>query len=133
VSGWRSALADGWQGQVIRFAAVGLGAAGVDYGILSGLVALGLSPYPARAISIAVALVVTWQLHRRLTFRTVAPPSWAEFGSFTLTALLGILINYALYSGLLLLGAALWLAFVVGTVVAAVFNFVRYRLLLAPK
>ena len=123
---------DGWQGQALRFIIVGLGAAALDYGVLRGLMLAGLSPYLARTLSMAAALLATWQANRRMTFRTAAPPSWRVFLHYAATSLLGIGINYAVYSAGLLLGLPLWLAFCLGTGIAAVFNFLRYRVLLAP-
>lgn len=123
----------GWQGQALRFVVVGVSTAVLDFGVLAGLTSLGLSPYLARPLSILVALVAAWQLNRRMTFRTGAPPTWAEFLAYAGTAAVGAFINFALYSGALLLGAPLWLAFVIGTAVASVFNFLRYRIVLAPR
>jgi putative flippase GtrA len=136
MSGWRAASTSGWvsgwQGQALRFAIVGVATAGLDFGVLKGLIALGVSPYLARPVSMTAALVATWLLNRRLTFRTAAAPSWSEFARYAATAVMGMAINYVLYSGALLLGLPVWLAFVIGTGVAAVFNFVRYRAILTP-
>ncbi len=90
----------------------------------------GASPYTGRIVSLAAAIVYTWWLNRRLTFATVAPPTWREFGQYVVVSLAGALINYAIYSAALALGAPLWLGFVLGTGIAAVFNFLRYRALL---
>ena len=117
--------------QVAVFAGVGLAAAGLDWGVLNGLGALGVTPYAARVASVALATVLTWQLNRRLTFRSPASPSWGEFGRYTVAALSGLAINYLLFAGLLAAGAPLWLAFITGTGAAAVFNFLRYRALLS--
>ncbi|NJC08143.1 GtrA family protein [Polymorphobacter fuscus] len=127
--GW----ADGWQGQALRFIGVGLTTAAIDFGVLAGLGAVGMSPYLARIASILVALVVAWWLNRQLTFRSAAPPSWREFAAYAATAAVGAAINYALYSAGLYIGLPIWLAFVIGTGVSAVFNFLRYRVILAPR
>jgi putative flippase GtrA len=124
--GWR----DDWRGQALRFAGVGLAAAAVDFGVLQGLGALGLSPYLARILSICVALVLAWWLNRSMTFKSTAPPGWREFAAYAATAAMGAAINYGLYSACLWIGLPLWLAFVIGTGVSAVFNFLRYRVLL---
>lgn len=122
-----------WRGQAVRFIGVGLTTAAIDFGVLAGLGALGLSPYLARGLSIAVALVVAWWLNRSMTFRSAAPPSWREFAAYAATAAMGAAINYGLYSLCLWIGLPLWLAFVIGTGVSAVFNFLRYRVLLTDK
>jgi len=128
----RAPAASGWQGQARRFGVVGVATAGLDYEVLNGLIALGLSPYLARPLSMATALVATWVLNRRMTFNTRVAASWGEFARYAATALVGMAINYLLYSGGLLVGLPIWLAFVIGAGVSAVFNFLRYRTILAP-
>jgi len=123
----------GWAGPVLRFLAVGGSAAALDAVVLSAQIAHGVSPYAARVGSLAVTVVYTWVLNRRVTFRTTAPPSWREFGHYLLTALGGMVLNYVLYSGLLRLGAAVWLAFVIGTGLTAVYSFLRYRAVFAAR
>jgi putative flippase GtrA len=90
----------------------------------------GTSPYAGRVVSLAAAIIYTWWLNRRLTFATAAPPTWREFGHYVVVSLAGAVINYAIYSAALALGAPLWLGFILGTGIAAVFNFLRYRALL---
>jgi putative flippase GtrA len=123
----------GTKGEALRFGVVGVLTAGVDFGLLSAGVALGASYYGARVISVAVAMVAAWWLNRSLTFASDQPPSWREFLHYAGTAAAGALINYAIYSVLIYLGLPLWLAFCAGTGVAAVFNFLRYRVLLSPR
>ncbi len=120
-------------GEVARFLFVGGSAALIDYGVLMLAVELGGSRYASRIISVAVAIVYTWLLNRRLTFATATPPSWREFGHYVAVSLAGTMLNLALYSGALWLGAPIWLAFGIGTGCAAVFNFLRYRALLGNK
>lgn len=116
--------------QVTRFLGVGLASAALDYAILQGLIGLGLSPYPARLGSILPVVTATWLANRRLTFRTAAPPSWGEFLRYFGISAAGLAINYGLYWLGLYIGLPVWAAFVIGTGSAAVFNFVRYRVLL---
>ena len=122
---WRILL-----GQLARFGMVGGSAAALDFAILMTVIHFGGSRYFSRFISIAVAMVYTWTLNRRLTFATVAPPSWREFAHYAAVTLTGVSINLAIYSAVLWLGAPVPLAFVAGTGTAAVFNFLRYRILL---
>lgn len=117
--------------QVAVFAGVGLAAAALDWGVLRGLDWAGVPVEAGRMASLALATVLTWQLNRRLTFSTQVPPSWGEFGRYTVAALAGVAINYLVFTGGLLAGLPLWAAFVAGTGVAAVFNFVRYRAVLS--
>lgn len=122
-----------WVGSVARFGFVGGSAAAIDYLVLQALVHHGVSPYLGRVASMSIGTVFTWGLNRSLTFRTDAPPSWREFGHYVLVALGGIALNYVLYSGLLLLGAPVWLAFVVGTAITAVYSYFRYRTVFTPR
>lgn len=119
-----------WVGQAVRFSVVGLLAAGVDFTVLSAGMALGAGPSLARIPAVAIALVFTWILNRRLTFRTPVPPSWSEFARYAFSGLLGIAINLAVYWAALFAGAPVWLAFVLGVGIAAVVTFLRYRAVL---
>lgn len=121
----------GWIGQVLRFVLVGGSAAALDAGTLWGLVhEAGVSFYAGRAVSISAAMVFTWWLNRTVTFRTPTPPSWPEFANYVLMSLGGATINFMISAGLVLAGALPAVGFVVGTGVAAVFNFFRYRAIL---
>lgn len=121
-----------WIGQVVRFGVVGGLAAALDFGILSLIVHFGGSRYSARIVSVAVTLVFTWILNRTMTFATAAAPTWREFAHYTAVAIAGIVLNVAIYWAALGLGAPTWAAFVLGTGIAAVFNFFRYRAVLGP-
>lgn len=119
-----------WAGQAARFVVVGGLAFVLDAGVLWLTLQAGASPYAGRVLSIAVAIVFTWWLNRRLTFATAAPPSWREFGAYALQSLLGAGINYAVYVAVIAAGAPVIVGLVLGTGVAAVVNFVRYRAIL---
>lgn len=120
-----------WFEQAAVFAIVGGLGFAVDAGVLLGATTLGASPLLGRAISLAVTVVFTWQLNRRVTFKQTAPPTFKEFAHYVTISLVSILINYAVYSALVFLHAPLLLAAAIGTIVAAAFNFVRYRALLS--
>lgn len=120
-----------WAAQVARFAVVGGLGFVVDASVLWLTLRAGASPYTGRVASMAVATVVTWALNRHLTFRTAAPPTWREFGAYVVQSLLGAGVNYALYAGTIAAGGPVVAALVLGTGVAAVFNFFRYRVILS--
>jgi len=122
-----------WAGAITRFLFVGGLAAGLDYGILKLLIWRDISPYYARILSLAVTVVFTWQLNRRLTWQVAAPPSWREFGHYVAVAIGGVVLNYGIYSGLLWLGTPLTLAFVAATGLTAVYSFLRYRRVFAAE
>ena len=119
-----------WAGQVARFGIVGGIGFVLDAGVLWLTLRAGASPYAGRVLSIVVTIVFTWWLNRRLTFATAAAPSWREFGAYVLQSLAGAAVNYAVYVGVLWAHGPVWLALVLGTGIASVFNFFRYRTIL---
>jgi putative flippase GtrA len=66
-----------------------------------------LSPFIARLCAIALAMVVAWLSHRRLTFRVKEPASLAEFLRYVGVAWSAAALNYAIFSGMLLAFPAL--------------------------
>ncbi len=75
----------------------------VDMGVTSLLTrGFGLSPFTARLIAIAVAMVAAWQAHRRLTFAVTEPSTVSEFLKFAAVASTSVVTNYALYSVVLI-------------------------------
>ena len=121
----------GWAGQVARFVVVGGSAAALDAGVLWAMVhAAGASFFAGRFVSISIAMVFAWWLNRTVTFRTPTPPSWGEFANYVVMSLSGAAINLVISVGLVAAGAPAAVGFVVGTGVAAVFNFFRYRAIL---
>ena len=126
----RPARLPAWAGEAGRFVVVGGLAFVLDAAVLWLMLRAGASPYAGRIVSIAVSIVFTWWLNRRLTFRTAAAPSWREFGAYVVQSLLGAAVNYAIYAGVVAAGAPVAVGLVLGTGVAAVVNFVRYRAIL---
>lgn len=63
---------------------------------------VGISPFVARVFSIAVAMVVSWLMHRTFTFEAARPPSLKEFGNFAAVAWSAQAVNYLVYSGVLI-------------------------------
>ena len=68
--------------------------------------------------------------NRTLTFEPGRAASWTEFRAYVLTSLVGMVINYGVYSLAVLLGAPLIAGVAIGTIAGSVFNFIRYRVLL---
>lgn len=94
--------------RLIRFCLVGALVFLVEALLLTGLVAsTGLSASRARAITLPGAIVLAWYLNRRITFRSVSPPSGLELGRYTLNNLGGLLLNVCVYYGMLALLPAL--------------------------
>ena len=74
----------------------------VDAGVLSLLLAFTpIGPFLARAIAIAVAMAATWALHRTFTFGRSDRPLVEEGVRYGSVGLLSAVVNYALYSALL--------------------------------
>ena len=102
----------------------------VDAGITVLLVHFGLNRFAARVIGIAVAMVVAWLMHRRVTFAMDAAASWAEFLRFAAVAASANALNFVVYSLLLLAfpSLATLVAIVIATAVATVASYLGFRL-----
>lgn len=111
--------------RILRFGLVGGVGFLTDAGCLAALLMAGASPLPARLGSIAVALFVTWQLNRRMAFRSPLPPSIGEFSRYVAVGATSSAVNFAVYSALLLTSAstAPLLATAVGSAVAMTVTF----------
>ena len=118
--------------QFVRFAVVGACGFVVDTFVLFLMHRIvGLDPYTARAISIFVAMNVTWTGNRLLTFRARAATApremLGEWGRFLLTNALGALLNYAVYAAMVRFAPTPasnpYVALVAGVAVGLVFNF----------
>jgi putative flippase GtrA len=90
----------------------------------------GLDPFSARVAGILVAMIAAWLLHRRLTFAMKSAPNWREFMRFAAVAWSANLLNYIIYSAILILrpGTLPVIAIVVATAIAAVFSYLGFRL-----
>lgn len=85
------------------FVASGVIALTVDAGTTSALTRIvGLSAFAARPVGIALAMVVAWACHRRLTFAVTTAATLAEFTRYAAVAWGAAAVNYALYASLLL-------------------------------
>ncbi len=87
------------------FAFLCVGGAGflADAGILAGLLAVSpLDVFSARLVSIAGALCLTWLLNRNITFGASSRPVAAEGALYGGVGLSTSVVNYAIYSVILL-------------------------------
>lgn len=86
-------------------------------------------PAIARAIAIALAMVVGWFSHRTLTFRIARPPSISEFVRYAGVAWVAAAVNYTIFL------AILWLlpdvrplgALVVASLLAMIVSYVGMK------
>lgn len=121
--------------QIGGFAVAGGIAFLVDAGVLSlGVGAFGLPAELARIPSFLAAVVTTWLINRRYTFRTARAPSPAEFLAYLSAMAAGLAVNYAVFVAVLrwsALAAALpVVALVPATLAGMVVNFVTARRIL---
>lgn len=115
--------------KLVRFGIVGTAGFIIDAALLWLLLeTTPLGPFLARAIAIAVALVVTWYLNRSFTFgasrRSIAVEGF-RYGSVGITS---AVVNYLIYSGLLLSLPILQplAALVIASIAAMAFSFFGY-------
>lgn len=91
---------------VIRFGLVGSLGFLIDVSVLAALVhGAAWSPFAARAVAMATAILCTWRLHRHWTFPAgrMRPPLHQSliYGTFQL---LTVSLNYSVFSVLVLMG-----------------------------
>ena len=115
-------------GQIMRFGVVGTLGFVVDGGMLWGLLAVGLNPYTARALSFPVAVVVTWALNRVWTFASAEKAGKRrQFNRYLAVQLVGAGANYGVYTSIIrIFGAAgqtVFIALVIGSFVGMFLNF----------
>lgn len=120
--------------QFLRFGVVGTFGFLVDAGILLTLTHfLEMSPFLARVISFAVAVFSTWLIHRRWTFSSAGQGKnpLKELAQFFSAQSLGICVNYACFSVLILMGAPFSnypvLALAIASALAMTLNYVLAR------
>jgi putative flippase GtrA len=118
--------------QITRFAIAGTIGFIVDAAVLYSVHLLGAGLYIGRAISFLCAVLVTWQINRRITFAAGRPPSlWAELWRYLSAMSFGGLVNFAVYAAALHLGpAAQWMPLVgvaAGSIAAMIVNFISSR------
>lgn len=86
-----------------RFVAVGGAGFAVDTGTLALLhYGAGFDPFSARAISTPLAMLATWRLNRAITFGASPARQWDEGARYMGVATAAAILNYAIYSAILL-------------------------------
>jgi putative flippase GtrA len=113
----------------LRFALVGGAGFLVDAGVLATLHYLvGLDPFSARVVSVAVATLVTWRLNRVLTFGASERSQAHEGMRYATVAAFAVGLNYLVYALSLILWRGLppIAALVIGTAAAMGFSYAGY-------
>ena len=101
----------------------------VDAGVLALLLKLtALGPFTARVFAIAAAMLFTFWLNRTFTFGRSGRALSVEGARYGGVGLSAAVLNYAVYSALLLVFPTLWpvLAVAVASLAAMVFSFLGY-------
>ena len=115
--------------RLVRFGIVGATGFVVDAAVLELLMrTTPLGPFLSRAIAIAVAIATTWLLNRNFTFgasRHSVVGEGVRYGSVGLTS---AVLNYLIYSALLVVFPALspLEALVLSSIAATAFSFFAY-------
>ena len=89
--------------ELARFAGAGVAGLVVDVAVLYLLQGLGVVWWLARAGSFLAAVCATWQINRRYTFQPAGASLWQEWWRYLTAMLGGGVLNYAVYSAVILL------------------------------
>ena len=111
----------------VRFVVVGVIGFVVDGGGTWLLVHLGVAPMAARVPPLAIAILVTWLLNRTVTFQVERPKERAELVRYATVALSSALLNFLLYSALVLAGVQPLVAVALATLLLLFYSFHVYR------
>lgn len=96
-------------GRLIKFACVGFAGFAVDTGTLFLLHhVLGIDPFTARIVSIALAILTTWRLNRSVTFGRSDTGQVSEGARYYTVAATTALVNFGIYSAVLLVWTSAW-------------------------
>lgn len=111
------------------FLLAGLLALTTDGLILESLMLVGWHPLAARPIAIAIAMVVSWLVNRRVTFAAPGRPSWREYTRFAAVAWSSQVVNYAAFVIILIVRPATppLLALVLASSIAMFVSYFGYR------
>jgi putative flippase GtrA len=120
----------------LRFLVIGMIGFLADAGMLGALlVATPLGVHAARLVSIAFALLVTWQLNRLVTFGPSSRPVAVEGVRYGGVGIASSAVNYLAFSALLLAlpGTPVLVALVFASIVALGFSFLGYSRLVFDR
>lgn len=104
-----------------------------DVAIVWLLIRHGINALAAQALAFSCAVVITWLINRRYTFRAhVRPDIFTEFIHYLGANIVGAIVTNGLYTILVLNSTTFFaqpeLAVVVGAIAGLVFNFISMKL-----
>lgn len=99
----------------------------IDAGVTQTFIHLGASPLWSRVPAIVAAMAFTWQCNRPWTYRVAQKAGWHEAGRYLGVACAVALINYGLYSFLVLAGFPAFISIAMATALQTVIGFLGYR------
>lgn len=114
--------------QIVRFVFVGGTCTLFQYVLLTALIELaGMPAVAASALSYAIAVLLNYELSRRITFQA-GDATLKSLTRFILTSLIGLTANTLLFRGALAAGVPHYLiAQMIATAVVTVLNFNLYK------
>lgn len=127
----------GYTARLVGFCFAGSVGFVVDVSVLWFLLA-PFGPYLGRAVSVLVAVTVSWIINRNLTFRDRRSDAWrSEWGRYLLVNSGGIIVNYGIYAAMVLMISTVadhpWIGVVVGSVAGVLVNFTASHLLVFSR
>ncbi|MEM7619201.1 MAG: GtrA family protein [Pseudomonadota bacterium] len=101
----------------------------VDAGLLQLGIGLGFGAIESRIFSLAVALTVTWVLHRNYTFKALAQEPMSQYGKFIIVGLSGAALNFLIFTGILISQPPItpFIALVIASAIALIANYLGSR------
>lgn len=112
--------------RIIRFILVGSVAFLLDAGLVFAMTNIGFSLYLSRALSLIVVVLFTFMLNRRATFNKSGLPEAREVVAYVGASLVGLGINYAIFTIAIFCHFPWIIAMAVSTLIASTFNFLVY-------
>lgn len=102
----------------------------IDAALLEVLIRFAaMSPFAARPVSIAAAMLASWWINRTVTFAVAARPSLAEFGRFAAVSWVSQAVNYAVFALILVMVPRAWpiVALFVACLVSMIVSYAGFR------
>lgn len=113
--------------QFLRFVCVGVAGFAVDAGTVFALSKMDVPPIVSRIPALVAAILTTWILNRRITFGLRESAEVTEVARYFSVAITSAILNFIIYSALVVVGTTPILAVAIATLVLMFFSFFGYR------